>query len=160
MNGTQMILVIGGLVLFSILIINVNRSISGSEDQEISTEFISTATAVGQSLINEISAKSFDESTTTNPTADINLLTHADLLGPESGETLESFNDVDDYNNYFKIEQTPRTGNFDVNVDVNYVNEGNFSSIINTVSRVKRVRVAVKSTFMPDTLFLYYYKSY
>ena len=160
MSGTQTLLTILGLILFSLLAINVNKSIINSSSQTDASEYIATATTIGQSVLNMVGSKSFDQGTIGNPTYNANLLTPANALGPETGETPATYNDVDDYNNFADADTTPRAGIFNILVRVNYVDDNNPGSIINTVSRTKRIQVAVKSAFMKDTLFMYSYKSY
>ncbi len=156
-----MLLVLGGLVLFSLLAINVNKSIANSSIQTDNSEYIATATSVGQSVINKISTKSFDQGTIGDPTFNTSLLTAANALGPETGEIPAAYNDVDDYNNFTEVDTTPRAGIFNILVHVNYVDDTNPNTILtSSTSRTKRIQVAVKNNFMTDTLFMYSYKSY
>ena len=161
MSGSQILLVIGGLVLFSLLAINVNKSIINSDLQTSNSEYVATATSLGQSIINKISTKAFDQGTVGNPVFNSNLLTPANALGPETGETPATYNDVDDYNNYTEADTTPRAGVFNILVTVNYVDDNNPSTILTaSTSRTKRIQVAVFNSFMKDTLYMYSYKCY
>ncbi len=161
MSGSQLLLVIGGLVLFSLLAVNVNKSIINSDLQTSSSEYVVTATSLGQSLINKISTKSFDQGTVGNPVFNSSLLTPANALGPEPGETAATYNDVDDYNNYTEADTTPRAGIFNISVSVNYVDDNNPNTILTSItSRTKRIQVAVFNSFMKDTLYMYSYKCY
>lgn len=161
MSGSQLLLVIGGLVLFSLLAVNVNKSIANSDIQTRNSEYVSTATSIGQSVINKINTKSFDQGTIGNPVFNANLLTAANALGPETGETPATYNDVDDYNNFTEADTTPRAGVFNILVAVNYVDDNNPNTILtNTTSRTKRIQVAISNQFMKDTLYMYSYKSY
>ncbi len=160
MSGSQILLVMGGLVLFSLLAINVNRSIINSDMQTSNSEYVVTATSLGQSVINKISTKAFDQGTVGNPTYNANLLTAANALGPEAGEIPSTYNDVDDYNNYTEADSTPRAGVYNILVTVNYVDDNNPNTILSTTSRTKRIQVAISNQFMKDTLFMYSYKSY
>lgn len=161
MSGSQLLLVIGGLVLFSLLAVNVNKSIANSDIQTSNSEYVSTATSIGQSVINKINTKSFDQGTIGNPVFNANLLTAANALGPETGETPATYNDVDDYNNFTEADTTPRAGVFNILVAVNYVDDNNPNTILtNTTSRTKRIQVAISNQFMKDTLYMYSYKSY
>ena len=61
MNTGQMLITLAALTLVSITILNHNRSsITTKESITYSKEFI-VATSIGQSLLDEISNKSFDE---------------------------------------------------------------------------------------------------
>lgn len=158
MSGVQMFLVIGGITLFSVMILNINHSVALAEEQRIDSELLSTATSVGQSLLNEITSKAFDNAIILNPAIILNQLTLP--LGPELGEVYSTFNDVDDYHGYIDTVSTPRGGDFKFKVNVNYVNNNNVDLILPTRTRTKRIEVLVQNDFMQDTLKLYYYKSY
>ena len=161
MSGSQILLTILGLALFSFLALNVNKVVLNSSSQTDASEYIATATTIGQSVINMVSSKSFDQNTIGNPAyTNNNMFTPANKLGPENGETPAKYNDIDDYNNYADADTTPRAGIFNILVRVNYVDDNNPNTILSTTSRTKRIQVAVKSPFMKDTLFMYTYKSY
>lgn len=161
MSNVQTYLVIGGIFLFSLLALNVNRTIISSEEQKLSAEYIVMATSVGQNLINEITEKAFDHNVIGNPLlSDINILTPPNLLGPEIGETLATFNDVDDYNYHTRKDSTLRGGTFDLMARVQYVNENNGVDTLIVISRLKRIQVTVTHPFMTDTVRIYSYKSY
>jgi len=160
MSSVQTLLTICGLALFSLLALNVNKIILTSSSQTDASEYINTATNAGQNVLNMISRKAFDQNTIGNPPYKNNLFTSVNLLGPDSGETIATYNDVDDYDGYTVADTSPRAGVFNVLVHVNYVDDNNPGSVINSLSRTKRIQVAVKSPFMKDTLFMYAYKSY
>ncbi len=161
MSGSQILLVIGGLVLFSLLAINVNNSMLNSDVQTDNSEYISTAASLGQSIINKIYTKSFDQGTVGNPVFKKSLLTSVSSLGPETGETPLTYNDVDDYNNFAQSDTTPRAGVFNVLVHINYVDDNDPNVVLtSSTSRTKRIQVAVSSKFMKDTLYMYSYKCY
>ena len=161
MNGHHMLMVLAAVVLFSLLAINVNRTLYTSESQTNKSEYLATATAVGQSVINKISNKAFDQGTINNPPFSYGILTSPDSLGHETGEAVSSYNDVDDFNNYTESDSTPRSDVYNVHVLVNYVDDNNAKTVVNVKSHTKRIEVLVTSVYMaPDTLHLYYYKSY
>ena len=156
-----MLLVIAGLVLFSLLAININKTIANSSEQTDKAAYLAMATSIGQNLINRISSKAFDQGTISNPPYSAGILTPAASLGPEAGETPGTYNDVDDFNGYLETDTTAYTGIFHSSVLVNYVSESNPDSLLtNSTSRTKRIEVLVANNFMPDTVKLYYYKSY
>jgi hypothetical protein len=161
MSGVQTFLVLGGIVLFSTLVLSVNRALMNSEDQSIRAEYLSLAVSSGQNLLNEISSKAFDHQVVDNsPLEDIYNLTSPGLLGPEAGENSISYNDVDDYNYYTTEDSSSGRGNFKLFVRVNYVNENNGTDTLSIRSRMKRVAINVTNYYMVDTVKLYYLKSY
>ncbi len=156
-----MMLVIGGLVLFSAMVLNINNVITSSKEQTNNSEFLAVATETGQNLLNKISSKAFDQNTISNPAYKPGLFTPANSLGPESGETPATYNDVDDYNGYTETDTVPRAGIFNLKAFVNYVDTTNLNTVLtSSVSRIKRIQVDVTNNYMKDTVKLYYYKSY
>ncbi|MBA4407652.1 hypothetical protein C0389_10285 [bacterium] len=160
MDNSQMFLVLGATVLLAILVLNVNRTILSSTDNTFQAQSITAATSVAQQTIDLISSESFDESTVTAAVTDINNFSAPASLGPESGESLNSYDDVDDYRNYSTIVSTPRLGDVSVLVKVGYVNPALPDVLLSSRTRMKRIEVKAKSIYLPDTLRLYYYSSY
>jgi len=160
MGENQMFLVLGAVVLLALLVLNVNRTILSSTDNTLQTQAITASTSVAQQTIDLIKSKSFDQSTVNTAITDINNFTAPASLGPESGETANSFNDVDDYKNYSTIVNTPRLGNISALVNVGYVNTNDVDVLVSSRTRMKRIEVKAKSIYLPDTLRLYYYSSY
>lgn len=162
MGGSQMFLVLGALVLLSILILNINRTWSGAEDQKLNAEFIMTATNVGQNFIDEISSKLFDQTLVLNPNVtNVNDLTAPNSLGKDTGENDRSdFNDVDDYKDQSFTVSTPRLGDFNISVKVNYVSQDNLE-ITNVRTWTKKIEVNITNKILPEEYVnLYYFKSY
>ncbi len=160
MDNSQMFLVLGAVVLLAILVLNVNRTILSSTDNSLQAQAITTTTSVAQQTIDLISSKSFDESTISAAVTDINNFTAPASLGYDSGESVNSFDDVDDYKNYSDVVSTPRLGNVSVRVNVGYVNTNLPDVLVSSRTRMKRIEVKAKTIYLPDTLKLYYYSSY
>ena len=159
--SSNMLIVIGTLVLFSLLAVNSNRNVMLSQEKRIDSQLISTGANLGQSYMNQISSKAFDASVVNGgDLTDINILTNPNQLGPETGETLNTYNDIDDYNNYQNIITNTPGDTYTLIANINYVNESDFSSIVSTKTRVKRIYVYVTNSYMQDTVKIYYYKSY
>lgn len=160
MSGMQTFLTIGALVLLTLLVLNVNRTIISNQDIEINSESITTAASVGQSLMNEVMSKRFDEGTFRDPVMNFMLMTAPDSLGAEPGEIYSSYDDVDDFNNYSKNETTPRIGVFSLRVYVNYVDDYDLNSTANVKTRTKLIKVAVYNSTLTDTLRIYSYRCF
>ena len=160
MDNGQMFLVLGAVVLLAILVLNVNRTILFSSDNSLQAQAITTTTSVAQQTVDLISSKSFDESTISAAVTDINNFTAPASLSYESGESVNSFDDVDDYKNYSAVVSTPRLGNVSVRVNVGYVNTNLPDVLVSSRTRMKRIEVKAKTIYLPDTLRLYYYSSY
>lgn len=120
----QTLLTIMAMTLMGRLIIGVNASVLNTGSVKDMAEYRITATSLGTSAIESATALAYDEaSVDTFITATrINELTNASVLGPEAGETgPTSFNDVDDYNGYTRIDTIPNSAIFKTEVKVNYV---------------------------------------
>lgn len=99
--GFTLIELVVGIVIFSIAMITVVSFLQPQVKQGIDPIWQARAASLGQSLSNEIIAKSFDHYSNQagglvrcNETVDC---TTSGNLGPDSGESRASFNDVDDY---------------------------------------------------------------
>lgn len=160
MGDSQMFLVLGAVVLLSLLVINVNRTVLSTTDNSLQAQAITTTTSVAQQTIDVIRSKSFDEATVSTAITNINDFTAPNSFGPDMGESVYSFDDVDDYSNYNTIVSTPRLGNVSVSVNVGYVNTNLPDVVVSLKTRMKRIEVKAFSIYMPDTLKLYYYASY
>ncbi|MCR4416495.1 MAG: hypothetical protein WHV63_01650 [Ignavibacteria bacterium] len=161
MNTGQTLLVTVGLLLFTIFVLTVYRTTSSRFAFAIANEAIISGTAIAQSMIDEISQKSFDEKTVSGVVSVPDSLTPVSALGPDVGENDPTkFDDIDDYNNFQKTDSLSRLGNFKTRVSVYYVSSGNPD--LKSLSRTfyKRVDVFVTNNFISDTIKLYRIISY
>ena len=114
-------------------------------DGELEQEVIS----LGQEIIEEARAKSYDQ-VTVNAAAPPALIpagfTAAGSLGADSGESVRTaFNDFDDYDGWSTTMSTTH-GDFQVSVEVFYVDNTNFLQI-SSPSTFKKIEVTVESAF-------------
>lgn len=160
MNGVQMMLVLGALTLLSVLVLTLNRAKLFSDQQVSNAEYVMAATAVGQTLINEISTKDFDAATASDPDADVSSFTGPRSLGHGWWESYPHFNDVDDFNRYTTTVSTPRAGVFRLSCSVQYVEPSNPDHPVKHRTRTKRVTVVITSPLMDHPVTLTYFKSH
>ena len=160
MNGTQMMLVLGAVVLLSLLVLNLGSSMLYSDDQMSQNEYTMAATTVAQTMLAEIGTKAFDFATVSDEFADPSTFTSPGGLGHGSWETYPNFNDVDDYNRLSTTMSTPRAGDFDVYCRVEYVDPANPDNPVSVRTRTKRVRVTVSSQLLAQPVTLIQYKSH
>jgi ABC-type antimicrobial peptide transport system permease subunit len=161
MGSIQQFLVIGGIMLLSYLSLTFYRSSGNQTSTMIENETIITATSVGQSIIDEISMKAFDESTVNNFRLTTSQLTPVASLGIDASEdNVKKYDDIDDYRNYKRIDYLPRLGMFTTFVCVKYANTATLDSI-QTPTFLKRIDVSVViNSGMKDTVKLNHYISY
>ncbi len=155
-----MIMLIGGLLLLTALSATFYSSFRGKSDVEVYNQSLVTGTGLAQSLIDEISTKSFDAKTALKSYTTPDSLTSPGSLGPESGETSASqFNDVDDYNNYVR-QDTLVMGVFTSKVKVKYAQRMNPNQYSSVRTFSKRIDIYVTNTYLPDTLKMNYIITY
>jgi hypothetical protein len=160
MGGVQMMLVLGAMTLLSILVLTMNRAKLFSDEQMSQAEYVMAATAVGQTLINDISTKAFDAATAADDYAEVSSFTSPGGLGHGSWESYPNFNDVDDYNRLSTVVSTPRAGDFRVGCRVTYVNPAQPNTPVNYRTRTKRIVVTMQSMFLENPVTLISYKSH
>ena len=157
MGGYQTFLVLGAIVLLALLALTVHRTILSSSDSIFDAECIIEANNTAQQIVDEIMMKSFDEAVANGTATDES--SFSSVLGPEAGETLPNYDDIDDYQgSQTSVQQV--SGVFQTQVVVNYVNPASPDAVSAARTRIKRILVNVFSTTLPDTLRLYYYSSY
>lgn len=161
MSTGQSMLVIIGLLLFSIFMLTVYRASNARISITLLNEATITATGIGQSLIDEIQVKAFDEKTVSASISTPDSLTPSGSLGKDTGETLlTQFDDVDDFHNYTRTDSLSRLGAFNSKVTVAYVQK--FTPDVKTTTRTfsKRVDVFVMNMALTDTIKLCHIVTY
>jgi len=156
-----MILAIGGIFFLSLLILNVNTS-TGNRIIEVSAnEAIIQATGIAEGIFEEIQSRAFDEETVTKSVSVAKDLTGVDSLGSEAGESsINTFDDIDDYDNITGTDSLSGMGNFDYRIDVYYVEEDSPGTDSNNKTFLKRIRIAIENQYLPVTLIFYRLISY
>ena len=160
MGGVQTMLVLAALTLLSVLVLSMNRAKLMSDEQLSQAEYVMAATAVGQTLINDIGTKAFDAATATDDFAELSSFTAPSALGHGWWESYPNFNDVDDYNRLSTTVSTPRAGDFRLSCRVHYVQPSQPDIPVNIRTRTKRVVVSVSSPFLTRPVTLISYKSF
>jgi len=160
MGTAQFIMLAGGLLLLVFLSLTFYSSFRSKTDIDLYNEALITGTAIGQSIIDEITTKSFDKKTVTKSYTVPDSLTAVGLLGPDIGESSSNqFNDVDDYKNFVRFD-TLAMGIFRTKVNVNYASKMNPNQISASRTFSKRIDVSVWNKYLQDTLKLNYIITY
>lgn len=101
-KGFTLIELISGIVVFAVALTIVTSLIASQSRRSIDPIWQVRAIELGQSLLNEINAKAFDEqSDMLGGSARCNesvACTASGSLGPDAGEGRASFDDIDDFN--------------------------------------------------------------
>jgi len=146
MNTGQMVLGIAALGLLSFIFLNSNKTTTATLDSMITNKGIVAANSLALSLLSEIGNKAYDENTI--GTTIVSASDFSPILQAESGEVYPNFDDVDDYNNFSKVDSIPQIGKFNLHVKVEYITD----NLIKTSARTynKNVIIVVKSPLLEN----------
>ncbi len=148
MNSNSL-LSMGALIILALSSLNFNSSILETSGVEIENKVALTAFSLADDLIEEIKGKSFDETTKPFPTTNPLSLTQAADLGPDSGETYTSFDDIDDYSGYnFPDISAPHAENYHLECLVQYVDKDDPDHVSTVQTFYKKVTVTVTNPYM------------
>jgi hypothetical protein len=140
-------------MLLGKVILTINQTTLLAGQTKDMAEYRITATSLGTSMLEQTNGLSFDQITTTMDVLNPSSLTAASSLGPEGAETAATFNDIDDYNNYMRMDSISNSAIFKTRVRVEYVQvAGGTIATASTQTWSKRVKVYVSSPFLEDTL--------
>lgn len=161
MSNIQSILAIGALFLLAMVSLSFNGALLQNNSVELENKVYLTAFSLADDMIEEIKEKGFDEATLEFPSVNPSTLTQPDLLGPESGETNPSqgygppyFDDIDDYNGFWRDANAPHAEDYHTTVKVYYVSEGDLEHISSVQTFYKRVDVTVSSPYLKNSVSL------
>ncbi|MBI3585849.1 MAG: hypothetical protein HY088_01805 [Ignavibacteriales bacterium] len=169
MNTGQMMLVIGAFAMLSILALSFNSTMFGSLKLGLEMEATLNALSIGQSMMDEILAKDFDQKTTGGAKAfNYSDVTVPASLGSDGGEAISytdssytlsgtfhdfasksKFNDVDDYHLYKRKVKDPRLGYFFVYDTVKYCSEYTPANDTTSATFYKKIVVVVTHPNLP-----------
>jgi len=156
---SDLLLVLGAMMIFSLLTVNVNSFLMKNSIIQVNSELNFTAVSLAQNIIDIARTKAFDETTTNGGQPTLIPSGFSATLGPESGETYSSYNDFDDYNNY-TTQDTTDNGIYTAQVSVNYVTGLNYTQVSNTPTSYKRMVVKISNPSLKDTVRISFIKSY
>ncbi len=146
MGTGQMLLTIGAIMLLGTIIMTTDKSLYGSKDILLKTNYGLDAVALATSVMEEAQGKAFDEVTDTSSINSTNLLTPPGSLGQENGDPTD-MNDFDDFNglNNAGLVDTFQlsTGTYIVKTRVCYIDASNLDGVSNKATFSKRLDVAV-----------------
>ncbi|MBI1805713.1 MAG: hypothetical protein HYR76_01525 [Ignavibacteria bacterium] len=170
----NMLLTIFSFVLFGTLLVSDNNLVSNSIQISAENEMSIAALGSAQAVIDEAKTKAFDQSTaggievadstsmsSTLGTEAGELVSLPDTLASGSYRSVSVFNDVDDYNGYWRLVNVSSNAPDTLRVVVHYTTVANPDSIVMGVKMyVKKMTVTVKSPFISRPCTLSYVFSY
>jgi hypothetical protein len=148
MGTGQTMLTLLAMVLLSFLILRTTNLFLQTTTTLNTTKFEVLAFSLAESMIQEIEANAFDQATVTSVVSSTTSL--STILGPETGETFDTFNDIDDFNNYTRTDTVPEKSGvvFNIKCKVDYVLTSSPDVPTATKSWHKLISVYVTSPFM------------
>ncbi|MEK7727062.1 MAG: hypothetical protein AAB354_01550 [candidate division KSB1 bacterium] len=153
MGQRELLLLLGAITIFGTAALNVRRFMVDQDESMLQRQFEVYAVSLAQSYIEEAKVKDFDANATDPASPDPNDFTNPPALGPEVGETYASFNDVDDYEGFSKIDSTS-IGEFNVAIQARYVQDSNPNLAVNNRTFYKKIMVTVTHDFLPAPITL------
>lgn len=145
---------IGAMVLLAKLALTTNSFLNDTDTLQLQSEAVTTATSIGQSMIEKISVRGYDQNFPGgDPTVLSASFVSSNSLGIDFGETVgrdTTFNDIDDFKGFKDSVSTPRFGKYYMICRVYYVRETAPYDSIGSPSFLKRVDVSVTNSFLLD----------
>jgi len=143
MGQSELLLVIGAIVIFGLISLSVNRHILVNSDAVYGQQAELYAVSVAQRYIEEAKMKAFDENSINNSVGAPSSFTNP---GKNGGETYPNFDDVDDFDGF----SPPPTSEFinSINIAVGYVTDANLDSVVSTKTYYKKMTVTVQSDYL------------
>ncbi len=170
MNTGQIMFILGAFAMLSMLALNVNRTMVGSLVLGLEMEATLNALSIGQSMLDEVMQKNFDEKTIGKVAYTYTDITQPSNLGPESGESITGFDsaytsggtfhdfqsklkfdDVDDYKGYTRKVWDSRLGYFEVTDSIKYVSETSPNTTSSSATFYKVIVVVVRHPNLPKS---------
>ena len=159
MGYQDLLLVLIGVTLMSLLMVNVNDNVVDAREMLQTLEIEHTATAIAQQFIEEAKSKLFDANVMIDEDDMPDNFTAYYGLGPNVLEIYPNFGDVDDYHNFVDTVYVAGV-DYRVSITVHYVRDSNPGANYNNETFFKRMRVTVTSTYMPESIMLSHVFSY
>lgn len=150
----QTLLTIMALMLMGRLILMVNTSTLDTGFTKDMAEYRITATSLGTSLLESANNFAYDEATVDTfltPSQASSLTAESDF-GPDAGETdVSLFDDVDDFDEYTKIDTLSNSAIFQIHGQVDYLEiSGSVMSITTSKKFNKLITIYVTSDYLVD----------
>jgi len=160
-DTSDILLVLGAGVIFSIIALNTNKMMINQEQTQIDADLLYSGIAKAQEYIDHARVLAFDETTVMGgrPNNIPNGFTHQSNLGTSADNDHGTFDDFDDFNG-FATTDTTQNCIYDISAEVHYANQDHPEENAGGRTRYKCLTVTVTSPFLRDTVRLQYVKSF
>ena len=150
MNTGQMIITTCAMLLLAVLVLRVSSTQITTQESMQTSKFGILAISIANSVIEQACNKAFDQKSINTYLSDVNSLTKDQDLGPEGGEdSIEVFNDFDDFNGYTHVYYNlPDSPPLRISCVVNYVDPdatGNKVKIVTSKQWHKMITITITS---------------
>jgi len=143
MNTGQMMLSVAAMMLLSMVVLRQTGDSLGTSDTVLHSKLQIMAVSEASSMIEKISALAFDQHSRDSTFSGKVWQLTPPPLGPEAGEdSVQKYNDIDDYNGYVTVDSTA-LGDFTIGCSVVYVDPSNPDGVSSTQTWHKKVSVVV-----------------
>jgi len=174
--GANIMLALGAIVMFGTFLGSSNRVMMGNTQIASQNEYYIAALSYAQSVIDEAKTKAFSDeyapvlktvegkmgvSVVVIPAGEVKEVYH---IGTESADENVSsydalregrfaseshFNDVDDYNGYSRLVNSPRAEGYHIHISVAYVHDEDPNEVKHELTNSKKMFVSVTSPYFP-----------
>ena len=149
MSSPQFLLLLGAILIFSNLVITHNRTSMSQALIVYENESFIYAKSLGQSLLEEMETRDFDENTINDGLSDPEGLTDPGNLTSESGEnSMDKFDDIDDFNGFVFVDPTSGHGDYNCTPEVYYVDQDYPDTKESTKFFSKRVDIVITNQYL------------
>lgn len=141
------------LMMVSILSLSIANTQLSADESKYGTEAVMSGTAIANSIIDEMMTKNFDEKAVSGIT-DPNKFSEPNKLKSDAGEDAtnsQTFDDIDDYNDYSPVVATPTLGNYKITISVSYANmTPPYAATSSGRTFLKRADIRVYNRYIPN----------
>lgn len=154
--GNNQYLSIGAIAILAMISLRFNSTLLENRTSELENKIYLTAFSLADDLLEEIKQKAFDEQTVEWRSIRASNLTDPGSFGVvDPGEySVNDFDDIDDYDGYYKSISLPHVENYTVMSRVNYVTAENQDEISSVPTFYKKVTITVASPYLSHNFSL------
>lgn len=144
-KGMSLMEIMVAMVLFAIGVLSLGTLIPQSTRKLVDASARTTAVTLAQRFVDDAVSKAFDEQEVSGALAGLSSISPSDMtpaasLGPDAGETVTNFDDMDDYEG-LNLDPVPNNAQYAASVSVRYCTETGDSTSSQTF--FKRITVTV-----------------
>ena len=149
MSSGSSLLIIAGIIFFTNLILNFNRTASTQEGAIYENESYIYGESLVQSILEELETRNFDENTIAHEVKKSARLTKSNSLAPDDAESsIFEFDDIDDFNGFILVDSLSGHGIYNCTVEVYYVDPDYPEAKSNNAFFSKRVDIVLTNTYL------------